>query len=128
MPRLWQVSRNERAHWRGSRWPGWELVWQVVDAHACPRCGAFVRGKERYKHEADHEKIDTAVEELCEAIEVMARKLNLPVRRRSDEDLADEDDDERLTRKARQVIGGGEASVDGYVIGNGPMPTVGEYE
>ena len=111
---LWHSLRSERAHWRGSRWTGWELVWQVVDAHACPRCGAFVRGKERYKHEADHEKIDTAVAELSEAIAVVARAKGLSVRSRGDDDGLDDD--------------GGEEPVTGYVIGNGAMPTVGEYD
>jgi hypothetical protein len=91
MPQFWRVNRGEKDHWRQSRWDGWELIWQVVDAWACPRCGDFVRGKLRYLHERDHDRVDTAIAELSEAIAVLARKAGLAVRRRSDDELQDDD-------------------------------------
>jgi len=90
MPQFWRVNRDEKAHWRQARWDGWELVWQVVDAWACPRCGDFVRGKLRYLHERDHERVDTAITELSEAVAVVARKVGLEVRGRDDDELLQE--------------------------------------
>jgi len=91
MPQFWRVNRGEKDHWRQARWDGWELVWQVVDAWACPRCGDFVLGKLRYLHERNHEKVDTAVAELSEAIAVLARKAGLAVRRSGDDEPQDDD-------------------------------------
>ena len=90
MPQFWRVNRGEKDHWRQARWDGWELVWQVVDAWACPRCGDFVRGKLRYLHERDHDRVDTAIAELSEAIAVVARKAGLEVRRRDDDEPPEE--------------------------------------
>jgi len=90
MPRFWRVSRGDKEHWRQARWDGWELVWQVADAWACPRCGGFALGKLRYLHERDHDRVDTAIAELSEAVAVVARKAGLSVRRRDDDEPEEE--------------------------------------
>jgi hypothetical protein len=49
-----------------------------------------VLGKLRYLHERNHDRVDTAITELSEAIAVVARKTGLEVRSRDDDELPEE--------------------------------------
>jgi hypothetical protein len=102
-----------RAFIRADRWREWYLSIPVYDGRNCPECGALCVGKGPRK---DHQAWHTARTEfdtlILDAVRQLADRLGLNVVEPRHEDSPDglyesEDTDERLTRKAPAVVGGG---------------------
>lgn len=96
-----------------SKWP---IVLPLYDGRRCPDCAAVVLGwqsqQQHKQREAQFDALDQAVRQLVEAVRVLADQAGLAVRMAPVEAGGEDDDeglevDERLTRKARIVIGEG---------------------
>jgi hypothetical protein len=101
-----------RALIRADRWLDWELTVPIYDGRQCPECGALCVGKQaRRAHQQWHMRrteFDSLTRDALRRL-VVAAGLN-PVEH-DPEDAPDglyddEGLDDRLTRKARAVVGG----------------------
>jgi hypothetical protein len=100
-----------RSFVRMDRWLDWKLVIPIYDGRQCPECGGLVVGvKARKAHQEWHTARTEWDSHIREAIRRLAAELGLNVREPRREDapdgIYDEDIDERLTAKARAVVGG----------------------
>ena len=103
---------------RVERWLDWHLSIPLYDGRDCPECGALAVGKAARKaHQEWHTARTDWDSHIREAIRRLASELGLSVRepRREDapEGIYDEDQDERLTAKARLVHGYEDEDDDG---------------
>jgi hypothetical protein len=105
-----------RSFVRVDRWLDWKVVMPVYDGRQCPECAAAVVGRKGQKaHQEWHTRRTEFDSTLLAAVRKMALKMGLnPVEMRPGDTPdglydVDEDQDERLTRKARQV-----AELDDY--------------
>lgn len=99
-----------RSFVRPARWLDWHLSIPIYDGRDCPECGALIIGPKRRKaHQEWHTARTEWDSHIREAIRRLASELGLNVREPRREDapdgIYDEDQDDRLTAKARLVHG-----------------------
>jgi hypothetical protein len=98
-----------RQPWQRKR-PKWAVVLPLYDGRECPYCFAIVCGTAaKFAHDRWHHEQGDIQRMLTEALEKLAGHAQLTVRKR-DPDGGPElgeglDDDDRLTVKARTVLG-----------------------
>jgi hypothetical protein len=101
-----------RALIRADRWREWPLTVPIYDGRQCPECGALCVGKSARKDHQDwHMRRTDFDTQVLDAVRQLASRAGLNVVEPQGEESPDglyeyEDTDERLTRKARAVVGG----------------------
>lgn len=102
-----------RAFTRADRDPKWDLVDPIRDGKRCPDCFATIHGRgARIGHRDTHIERREFDSRVLAALEKISRHVGLNVVMAAEDELYDgagelDDLDDRLTAKARAVVGGG---------------------